>query len=707
MSRDDNERFLRTALTLQMINLEQFNEAFGLWRKDPSEDSGRILLEKGFISEDQYHVILAAIIDSESDKARSATESYTRPRVGKEAEKSIEGIPYSENFELRSIIGQGGAGRVFLAFDKSIGRDVAIKELLPAKLEKQREHHLARFIREAKISGQLEHPGIVPVYELTEKPDGTFFYVMKYVQGKTLFHSIIDCATDTPLESFKNRLRLLDNLIDVAEAMGYAHSKGIIHRDLKPSNIILGEFGETVILDWGLAKRLEEDDYVPASIPSSSPTPEVDVSLTMEGAHLGTPSYMSPEQIDPKYGRVDYSTDVYTLGILLYTMLTGTKPFPGKGAEVMKDIMETSEPPSPRALYDFIPPELSAICQKAMAKHKEGRFKDASEFASELKAYRDGRLVSIYAYSTRELFKRFISRNKIAILAAVAVIISIMVGAGFALNFAMEAQRARYSAERALIDVTSLSESTMELARRTVGKMSAYFHEVTEHMESTAREMETVNLSHRDSVLPHLETLYRQNPEATMFMFIDDDRRLVAAFAGTGSESMKLKTADFKNFFSAIAASEETLSDVIYTYRGHHAIVVRVPIFQSSKAKGSLIAVLSINDIIESAITFDPTSSGYQVWCMKQDGYIFYDENPAQIGKNLFTDKLYKNYPALIEFGERISKEPWGVGHYRFTAKGGKSTVFKVAAWDSFTPAADAQWKVVIAHQYVAGVAPK
>jgi hypothetical protein len=132
---------------------------------------------------------------------------------------------------------------------------------------------------------------------------------------------------------------------------------------------------------------------------------------------------------------------------------------------------------------------------------------------------------------------------------------------------------------------------------------------------------------------------------------------------------------------------------------------MRAPIRNSSKAL--LIAVLSINEIVESAITFDPVHSGYQVWCMKKDGYIFYDENPAQIGKNLFTDKLYKKYPALIEFGERISEEPWGVGHYRFTGEKGKQAVFKVAAWDSFKPAADEQWKVVVAHQYVSGAAKK
>jgi serine/threonine protein kinase len=337
---DDNEQFLRCALALRMIDLKQFNEAFELWEKNKSEDSGQILLKMGFITEKQYQQILDNIVES---KAR-------QPESG-----SIPEIEYSENFELRRIIGQGGAGRVFLAFDRSIGREVAIKEVLPAKQEEVKDRRLKRFIREAKISGQLTHPGVVPVYELTKKSDGAFFYAMKYVQGKTLLQAIMECVESDPLESFKKRIKLLDSLINVAEAMGYAHSKGIIHRDLKPSNIILGEFGETVILDWGLAKRIDEKEEELPSGPISSRylEDEKDEGLTREGAWLGTPSYMSPEQIDRTLGKVDFSTDVYTLGVILFMILTGTKPYPGKGVDVIKLIIEAEGPPSPRSLYAF------------------------------------------------------------------------------------------------------------------------------------------------------------------------------------------------------------------------------------------------------------------------------------------------------------------------------------------------------------------
>ncbi len=608
-----------------------------------------------------------------------------------------------ENFELRSLIGQGGVGRVFLAFDKSIGREVAVKELLPAKLVREREHHVARFIREAKISGQLAHPGIVPVYELTKKPDGTFFYVMKYVQGKTLLQAIAGCVQEDPLEAFRERIKLLDNLIDVADAMAYAHSKGIIHRDLKPSNIVLGEFGETVILDWGFAKRVGEDELADATRPLSSMTDEEEEDLTREGAKIGTPSYMSPEQIDPAYGNVDASTDVYTLGVILFLILTGKRPYPGKGEMVMKIITDPEMSPSPSSLYDFIPPELSAICEKAMAKNKKDRFKDASELAAELKAYRDGRLVSVYAYSKGELFKRFISRNKTAISASIAVMLAIIVGAGFALNFAAEAQRARRASEQAIVDVTSLAESTMVLARQTVGRMDGFFHEALNHMYSTAKDLAPLNLSSSKVVRSKLESFSQKFPNALSLVVSTADGKLAEALVGKKAQPEKMSSSDFNALLEEITAGKHVLSDVIHAYKGQHAIVMRVPIRQGSRVKGSLIAVFSINKAIESAITFDPSKSDYQVWCMKKDGYIFYDENPREIGSNLFTDELYKNYPELIEFGERISKEPWGVGHYRYIAKGDDAIVYKIAAWDSFEPTAETEWKIIIAHQYILG----
>ncbi len=393
---------------------------------------------------------------------------------------------YTDNFEIVSLLGQGGVGRVFLGFEKNIGREVAIKEIKPEKLGANKDKVIARFIREAKISGQLQHPGIVPVYEMGKKEDGTIFLVMKHVQGITLHDAIAERTGGPPDQAFRARLPLMDNLIAVAEAVGYAHSMGIIHRDLKPANIILGAFGETIILDWGLAKRISEGGEAVKEVSDTHRDGDNEnVFETRQGALVGTPSYMAPEQINPKFGPVGFASDVYALGTLLFMILTGDKPHKGNSRELMTAVASNTPSPSPRSYGQFIPPELAAICEKAMAKTPGDRFKDGAEFAAELRAYRDGRLVSIYEYSKMELFRRFVARNKALISATAAVILAIIVGAAFSVHFAIGAHRAQLRAENALVEVTNLSEGAMALAIKSADALDQYARKTkTRHIDA-------------------------------------------------------------------------------------------------------------------------------------------------------------------------------------------------------------------------------
>lgn len=578
------------ALSLKMIDLGKFNEIMEIWENEPTKDTGLIMLEKRAISKDQYQKIFGIFSDK---KENVKNFDITNERLLKSNNPPKEDV-YADNFTLRGLLGQGGIGKVFIGFDKNVGREVAIKELLTDKNEKDNSQSLARFIREAKVTGQLEHPGIIPVYELNTKPDGTIFYVMKYVRGKTLFEAIREYAAEPQEIAFQKRIKLLDNLIDVCEAMGYAHFKGIIHRDLKPSNIILGEFGETIILDWGLAKATTSPELTDLD---KTPTPiddESDPGLTKYGEQIGTPSYMAPEQIDPKRGKVDQKTDVYTLGVILFMILTGEKPYPGKGKAVTNLILKDGPAPSPKAYGRFIPPELSSICDKAMSKDKDKRFNNASELAGELKAYRDGRLVSVYAYSKKELFKRFVSHNKTAIIAAAAVVLSIMIGAVFSINFGIQAREARARADQALIDVTNLSESAMNLARNASQKLEEYY-----------------------------------------------------------KKSSKKSETELASF-------------------------------------------------IPNALSFDPRISPYQIWCMDQNGKIIYDEDPNQIGRDLFTDSMYTKFPELQNFGEQMREKPWGLGHYVFPERRGGRGIYKIAAWDTFSPVKGSSWRLVITYPYTA-----
>lgn len=620
--------------------------------------------------------------------------------------------PYAENFLVEGILGSGGIGRVYLAVEKNLGREVAIKELIAEKLGIHRDRTIARFVREARVSGQLQHPGIVPVYQLSSKPDGSFFYVMKRVQGRTLLQAIKEAADLSPEEAYRKRLSLLGELIAVADAMGYAHARGVIHRDLKPSNIVLGEFGETVILDWGLAKRLGDDSLEPSGElgGSGESHPEgggEEPLKTRDGAHLGTPPYMAPEQVDSRFGPVGPASDVYALGGMLFMLLAGERPYPGRGMEVMRSIASDEPSPSPRAGRPFVSPELAAICERAMAKDPARRFRSGAEFAAELRAFRDGRLVGVYAYSRMELFRRFVARNRMPIAAAIAVLLSIVGGAGYALHFASEAHEARARAERALADVTDLSDVTMILAEKASESLDGFFARAGKGLADAAEEIGPVGLAKPDRLARSLEHLKGLHPEAAAAIAISPPGKL-AAIAPAGSWVRPSVTPElYDRLLGKLDGWRSAVGD-LFTLEGttERAFAVWAPAGSPARSSGIVALLFEVNRAMPVALGFDARTTSHQVWCMREDGYIFYDEDPAQIGKNLFSDVMYAGFPELLSFGERIRAEPWGVGHYAFRAPSEEGINYKVAAWDSFTPAEGLTWKVVISHSYAAGSAP-
>lgn len=332
-------------------------------------------------------------------------------------------------------IGRGGIGRVLVARDAHLGRDVALKELLvPDALGStvtSADGHVAlsgapptmtRFLREAQVTGQLEHPGIVPVYELGARPDGTLYYTMKLVRGRTLAQALLAC------NGLEDRLRLLPHFVNLCHAVAYAHSRGVIHRDIKPANVMLGEFGETVLLDWGLARiRGTLDIHGELLSRSAELRRGAMEGLTVDGVAVGTPQYMSPEQVMGDSPNVDARTDVWALGVVLYQILTGTLPFGGSTpVEVMRNVLTRPLVP-PQQRDRAAPRELSSICLRALAREPADRFLSARELGEEVEAYRAGRPVGSHRYTAWERAQRFATRHRATLGAGLAVLAVVLV----------------------------------------------------------------------------------------------------------------------------------------------------------------------------------------------------------------------------------------------------------------------------------------
>ncbi len=302
-----------------------------------------------------------------------------------------------ERFQILRPHAKGGLGAVFVALDAELHREVALKQILDSHADDTVSRH--RFLQEAEITGGLEHPGIVPVYGLGTYADGRLYYAMRFVRGESLkdaigrFHNDEALKKDSGRRSLEVR-KLLRRFIDVCNAIDYAHSRGVLHRDLKPGNIILGTHGETLVVDWGLAKllgrvdpgsHLDERTLVPSSASGSSET--------LPGSALGTPGYMCPEQARGDLDRLAPRSDVYSLGATLYCLLTGQPPFEGDDFEQVLRKVKWGEFAPPRQVNRRIDPALEAVCLKAMAFMPQDRYQTSRALADDIERWTAGQPV--------------------------------------------------------------------------------------------------------------------------------------------------------------------------------------------------------------------------------------------------------------------------------------------------------------------------
>jgi tetratricopeptide (TPR) repeat protein len=367
------------------------------------------------------------------DPASAPTWAQTTPDSAS-ASADREGVT-DGRYTLRRELARGGMGRIWIGDDARLSRRVAIKELL-----EPRGAHAARFERELALTSRLEHPSIVCIHDGGAWSDGRPFYVMKLVSGESLDRVIARSAT------LAERIALLPRGLAIVDALAYAHAQGIVHRDLKPENVIVGEFGETVVIDWGLAKDLH------ATTPDLIEGPYRDivrVGETIGGEVMGTPAYMPPEQA--LGDAVDERADVYALGAVLYHLVSGARPHRGNSVEEVLASVISDSPPPLATLAPGVPADLVAIVEKAMQRRPEDRYATAGELAVDLKRFLSGQLVGAHRYTGRQLLWRWLRKHRTAVIvASVAVLALATLGAVSFTRIVREeqhAQEARSAAE--------------------------------------------------------------------------------------------------------------------------------------------------------------------------------------------------------------------------------------------------------------------
>jgi serine/threonine-protein kinase len=446
------------ALQNSFISRDALVAAFGTWIADKSKPLDQILLDQGHLDND-CHTLLMGLVRQHfklhgDDPERSLADlsamdsalrrlldlsdpdlcnslahvAATRPsgqRSDPDATATFLGTPTSSGgrFRVLRLHAEGGLGRVYEARDDELGRKVAVKELRPDKADDADLR--ARFVLEAEISGGLQHPGIVPVYSLGHRDDGQPFYAMRFVEGQSLREAVAAYheAHPRPDPNTVGFRTLLQRFLDVSNAIAFAHSRGVLHRDLKPHNVMIGDYGEALIIDWGLAKATGRRDPDSGAREEATLVPPSGSNVAATQGIIGTPGYMSPEQAAGHTNKLGPATDVYGLGAILYHFMTCQAPVTGSDFLEVLDRVRRGAIARPRSLNSNISRSLEAVCLKALALRPEDRYPRAPDLTEDLNHWLADEPVSVYRDSLLTSAVRWMRKHRVATAAAAATLV--------------------------------------------------------------------------------------------------------------------------------------------------------------------------------------------------------------------------------------------------------------------------------------------
>ncbi len=402
-----------------------------------------------------------------------------RDSVSVEALRRYQPVHPTSNNPVRkdddAELARGGMGRILCVFDRHTSRQIVLKERLHSdqlvnspRDADQLSAADARFLHEARVTAQLEHPNIVPVYEIGQRPSGSFYYTMQKVRGKTLARHLREC------ETLVERMEYLPHFLNVCNAIAYAHSKGIIHRDLKPDNIMIGPFGDTIVLDWGIAKVIgapeSESDRQLIQLLGDM---KGESAKTLDGYAVGTPSYLSPEAANGEISKINQRSDVYALGAVLYEIIAARPAHKGKSPMDTIAIVLTQEPEALHSIEKKVPRELEEIVNTAMSRDADDRHHDAGELASQLERFLAGKFVPPPKGGTIAWFK-YVWREKRGPLLGLLFIL-LLLGLGVLLHM-REIQKAAgviAALESQIAETDALNRQMLHDKKQLVGTVLA------------------------------------------------------------------------------------------------------------------------------------------------------------------------------------------------------------------------------------------
>lgn len=463
---DRNLLFGVLALQMDFIARDALIGAMNTWATEKDKSLGQVLRSQGALSEGDDALLdslVRRLMELHDDDARRSLAAVTTVSANR---RDLEGVADPElsfsvaawadaaektaphpcagsdhtagasssggpRFHPLRCHARGGMGEVWIARDTELQRDVALKQLQDHCTDDPRSR--ARFLHEARVTGALEHRGIAPVYGLGQFADGRPFYAMQFIGGVSL-KKAIETFYDAgaPMQTSDERSlqlrRLLGRFVDVCNTVAYAHSRGVLHRDLKPGNIVLDDFGETLVVDWGLARSGCRDAGSSSTQAAIPPISAGDLPSTLAGAAMGTPAYMSPEQVTGRVAELGPATDVYSLGATLYCLLTGQPPFQGQDPSVILPRVAAGDFPRPRRVLPSVPAALEAICLKAMALEPAARYSTARALAEDLERWLADQPVLAYPEPFPARAVRWVRRRKQWVAAAAALLVLSLLG---------------------------------------------------------------------------------------------------------------------------------------------------------------------------------------------------------------------------------------------------------------------------------------